>query len=242
MATSTLRLNIAHTPATRHHAAQKLSRLQTDLVLTAQNWAVGEVSAVMADQLNVPLTSLLIYLNEIKTNGLMFGTDAASDLVREMIEKALFETERQILKELGHMTTETEISGIRSAAQASTMEDHLSISDLASRYPRIAKRHSLTPREYEVLEHITSGASNKEGGCRLGISTRTFEVHRAHIMMQRTRLIWCASQWVRTCRRLLPRSHNIERAVAAYLDICKHGEDGRTRATLSSASGEALLS
>jgi two-component system, LuxR family, response regulator FixJ len=40
----------------------------------------------------------------------------------------------------------------------------------------------LTPREHEVLALITSGSSNKEGGHRLGISTRTFEVHRAHLM------------------------------------------------------------
>jgi len=40
----------------------------------------------------------------------------------------------------------------------------------------------LTPRERAVLEEITAGASNKEAGRRLGISPRTVEVHRAHIM------------------------------------------------------------
>ena len=40
----------------------------------------------------------------------------------------------------------------------------------------------LTPREREVLSLITSGASNKEAGRRLGISPRTVEVHRARIM------------------------------------------------------------
>jgi DNA-binding CsgD family transcriptional regulator len=33
-----------------------------------------------------------------------------------------------------------------------------------------------------VLALITGGASNKEGGHRLGISKRTFEAHRAHLM------------------------------------------------------------
>jgi FixJ family two-component response regulator len=41
---------------------------------------------------------------------------------------------------------------------------------------------SLTPREREVLEEITGGASNKEAGRTLGISPRTIEVHRARIM------------------------------------------------------------
>ena len=40
----------------------------------------------------------------------------------------------------------------------------------------------LTPREYQVLTHIAGGASNKEVGRNLGISMRTVEVHRAHIM------------------------------------------------------------
>lgn len=40
----------------------------------------------------------------------------------------------------------------------------------------------LTEREREVLDQITSGASNKEAGRILGISPRTIEVHRARIM------------------------------------------------------------
>lgn len=40
----------------------------------------------------------------------------------------------------------------------------------------------LTPRERDVLEQIAAGASNKEAGRRLGISSRTIEVHRARIM------------------------------------------------------------
>ncbi len=42
--------------------------------------------------------------------------------------------------------------------------------------------HELTPREREVLNEITAGASNKEAGRTLGISPRTIEVHRARIM------------------------------------------------------------
>ncbi len=43
-------------------------------------------------------------------------------------------------------------------------------------------RHLLTDREREVLGQLAAGASNKEAGRRLGISTRTVEVHRARIM------------------------------------------------------------
>jgi FixJ family two-component response regulator len=40
----------------------------------------------------------------------------------------------------------------------------------------------LTLREREVLEHLVSGASNKEAAARLAVSPRTVEFHRAHIM------------------------------------------------------------
>jgi two-component system, LuxR family, response regulator FixJ len=50
---------------------------------------------------------------------------------------------------------------------------------LAAQFPG---RDRLTPREYQVLELIAGGSSNKEAGRLLGISPRTIEVHRAHIM------------------------------------------------------------
>ena len=43
-------------------------------------------------------------------------------------------------------------------------------------------RAELTRRELQVAELIADGASNKEAGRRLGISPRTVELHRAHIM------------------------------------------------------------
>lgn len=43
-------------------------------------------------------------------------------------------------------------------------------------------RDQLTRRECEVLARVAAGASNKEAGRHLGISSRTVEVHRARIM------------------------------------------------------------
>jgi two-component system response regulator FixJ len=42
----------------------------------------------------------------------------------------------------------------------------------------------LTPRERDVLKQIAAAASNKEAAEKLGISRRTVEIHRIHIMQK----------------------------------------------------------
>jgi DNA-binding NarL/FixJ family response regulator len=42
----------------------------------------------------------------------------------------------------------------------------------------------LTPREREIVQLLAEGKSNKEAGAVLGISVRTVEAHRAHIMQK----------------------------------------------------------
>ena len=53
---------------------------------------------------------------------------------------------------------------------------------LASKARRAHLLSSLSPREHEVLRYLIRGLHAKEIGEQLGISHRTVEVHKAHIM------------------------------------------------------------
>jgi len=48
--------------------------------------------------------------------------------------------------------------------------------------PELPGRKPLTKREGEVLTRLGTGASSKEAAAQLGISPRTIEIHRTHIM------------------------------------------------------------
>jgi len=56
------------------------------------------------------------------------------------------------------------------------------INTLAGKARREAMLSSLSPREREVMTYLTKGMHAKEIGEQLGISHRTVEVHKAHIM------------------------------------------------------------
>jgi DNA-binding CsgD family transcriptional regulator len=168
-----------------YSAAEKLNRLQIDLISEAVKRAVDDVGAAMAHQLSEPLTALLLYLHEIKRGD---ERVEAAGAVR-LVDSALREAERvcSILERLGQsdetpVDAETALARGRSAIDGWTLQDYPSNGDAAPLLQPYANHHLLTPREQEVLGLITGGASNKEGGHRLGISTRTFEVHRAHLM------------------------------------------------------------
>jgi DNA-binding CsgD family transcriptional regulator len=171
-------------------AAERLNRLQLDLVSEAVKRAVDDAGAAIAHQLSEPLTALLLYLHEIKRTGERFeGTAVVPFPDGRIVDSALREGERvcAIMEQLGRSIETPPIGGAeaavmrgREAIEAWTLKSEAAaIDDAVQNQPH---GNHLTPREQEVLGLITGGASNKEGGHRLGISTRTFEVHRAHLM------------------------------------------------------------
>ncbi|BCJ92355.1 helix-turn-helix transcriptional regulator [Terrihabitans soli] len=146
----------------------------------------------MAHQLYEPLTALLLYLHELKRRGV--GEDEGLNGAGDMIEKALSETERvcEIMEQIGRSidkpqadNTDLALARGREAIDwvtRSSSQPKPAVPTAPPLSAQVQGLKSLTRREREVLTLITAGASNKEGGYRLGISMRTFEVHRAHIM------------------------------------------------------------
>ena len=52
----------------------------------------------------------------------------------------------------------------------------------ASKADLLARYHSLTPREREVLPLLVSGLLNKQAAWELGITEYTVQIHRGNIM------------------------------------------------------------
>ncbi len=184
------RFNIVSSAPEFNNAATRLNRFQCELMSEAIGRAVNDAVAAMAHQLSEPVTALLLYLHEIKQ--VAETSDSAEAIpasMREMAECALHETERVrgIIDRVSHMietppAAEAAFARGREAIDSWRRNSHADMAHPESRIASRAGEQSLTPREREVLTLIAGGASNKEGGYQLGISTRTFEAHRAHLM------------------------------------------------------------
>jgi DNA-binding CsgD family transcriptional regulator len=181
-------LNISLPSPPLNSAVERLSRIQTELISDALRRAVEDAGAAMKHQLGEPLTALLLYLDELKRAGQIDAAGSVSVALGEIVDKALLEIERvcDIVEQVGEaveasIDTEAAIARGRGAIDSWTSDNRVrawAVRPPASR----TNMHTLTPREQEVLALITAGCSNKEGGHRLGISTRTFEAHRARLM------------------------------------------------------------
>jgi DNA-binding NarL/FixJ family response regulator len=159
--------------------------------------AVNEVGSAIAHQLTGPLTALRLYLGEIKQNSGRFRETAEmQDDMRQMVDRAFQETERlcAMMRLIADgfeepLYPETaaalgrDVIGWWSRNSGTEEGGHFH-----GRGPAGATAASpsmlafLTPREREVLGHVSHGCSNKQGAVRMQICPRTFESHRARLM------------------------------------------------------------
>ena len=162
-------------------------RLQADLAPVERTLVAEELRAAMAHELNDPLTALMLYLHEIKdAQGASATTEPGTSAGHRLIAMALAETEHicAIVERMGHafdapVEVRAAVARGRDAIAAWTRNRATEAKDSA--LPTFT-HDALTPRERDVLSLIVSGESNKGGAHRLGIASRTYEVHRAHIM------------------------------------------------------------
>jgi len=158
---------------------------QSEVMLyTTARPRADEVGAAIAQQLNGPLTALLLYMNEIKQHSHRFSQASAERLyLQQVVENALQQTERVcvLVKQLSDHS-----AGAEAAAKRVGESPSGRAADGARRAgpgPNSESgRKPLTKREREVLSLISEGCSNKQGALRMNISPRTFESHRAEAM------------------------------------------------------------
>jgi DNA-binding CsgD family transcriptional regulator len=160
--------------------------IRADALSGARRWAVNEIGAAIAHQLVEPLTALLLYMHELRS--LLDESPAAMPIgTRKIVQGAVQETERVcvIMERIGNQfegPEDSESAVMRGRDAITWWSRSGNAGDESTSATKRAQHDCLTPREREVLDQISGGATNKEGALRLRISPRTFEAHRAEIM------------------------------------------------------------
>jgi DNA-binding CsgD family transcriptional regulator len=169
-------------------AVEQLSRIQSELISDALRRAVDDARATMKHQLSEPLTALLLYMHEIEQVAEINTAGSSLGTLSVIVDRAVCEIERvcNIIEPIGKTVDESADVNAAIARRGGAIDwcpsdSGANAGGIGSLAPAVNTR-PLTPREQEVLALITGGCSNKEGGYRLGISTRTFEAHRARLM------------------------------------------------------------
>jgi DNA-binding NarL/FixJ family response regulator len=154
--------------------------------------AVNEVGSAIAHQLAGPLTALRLYVGEIRQNGGRFRETAEmQDDMQRMVESAFQETERlcammRLIADSFEEPLYPETAATLGRNAISWWSRNSNTEEGARGAAKADARQSiqalLTPREREVLGHVSQGCSNKQGAVRMQIGSRTFESHRARLM------------------------------------------------------------
>jgi DNA-binding CsgD family transcriptional regulator len=193
----TLKDNRAHDPNhpnSMERGGQRAEQLEIGRPSPERTRAAHEVGSAIVHQLNGPLTALRLYIGEIRQNSGRFRETAeAQDDMQQMLEAAFQETERlcammrliadsfeePLYPETAAALGREVISWWSRSGGTKGSGDPSGPAGIASS-PSIEAR--LTPREREVLSHVSQGCSNKQGAIRMQIGPRTFESHRARVM------------------------------------------------------------
>jgi DNA-binding CsgD family transcriptional regulator len=171
---------------------QRAEQPEADRPSPERTRAANEVGSAIAHQLNGPLTALRLYIGEIRQNSDRFRETAeAPDGMQQMVEAAFQETER--LCAMMRLIADTFEEPLYPETAAALGRDVVSWWSRTGGMEGSGHANGggpagaasfalLTPREREVLGHVSQGCSNKQGAIRMQIGPRTFESHRARVM------------------------------------------------------------
>jgi DNA-binding CsgD family transcriptional regulator len=146
--------------------------------------AVEDAAAMIARDLNGPVTALMLYMNELKHQSQQFAQMPGNRVyLQQVVDNALQQTERvyALVKQLsdGHVAPAEPADRTVDAESPGGRVRDRALGVMPASNP---EHKPLTRREREVLALISEGCSNKQGALRMSISPRTFESHRAEAM------------------------------------------------------------
>jgi DNA-binding CsgD family transcriptional regulator len=152
----------------------------------AHTRALDEAVAMVARQLNGPMTALLLYMGEIKQHSHQLAQVTGNKIyLQQVVDNALQQTERvcAMIKQIA----DSHESPAAAQGRAGERETRSRRVRDGARAPDVmfasgSEQKPLTKREREVLCLISEGCSNKQGALQMRISPRTFESHRAEAM------------------------------------------------------------
>jgi DNA-binding CsgD family transcriptional regulator len=150
-------------------------------------WTANEVGSAIVHQLNGPLTALRLYVGEIRQrSGRLAATTETDDGLQQIVENAFQETER--ICAMMRLIADTFEAPLHQETAVALGRDVISWwsrsggANGSGPAPTVSIDALLTPREREVLGHVSQGCSNKQGALQMQIGPRTFESHRARVM------------------------------------------------------------
>jgi DNA-binding CsgD family transcriptional regulator len=169
---------------------------ETGLPFSERARAVNEVGSAIAHQLTGPLTALRLYVGELRENSSRLRETAEmQDEMQQMVEGAFQETERlcAMMRLIADSFEEPlypetaaalgrDVISWWSRSSSTEAAGHAQLCSPAATAASQWMQTLLTPREREVLGHVSQGCSNKQGALRMQIGPRTFESHRARLM------------------------------------------------------------
>jgi DNA-binding CsgD family transcriptional regulator len=176
------------------HDGQQVGEIEAGGPFPERTRAAHEVGSAIVHQLNGPLTALRLYIGEIRQNSGRFPETAeAQDNMQPMVEAAFQETERlcAMMRLIADSFEEPLYPETAAAlgreviswwSRSGGTEGSGDPSGPAGAASALSIHARLTPREREVLSHVSQGCSNKQGAIRMQIGPRTFESHRARVM------------------------------------------------------------